>query len=433
MGHIFISYSHADQEYVNKLHAAFLSEGFDAWIDGRIDYGDQWPKVIQKHLDECDAFIIVMSGNSYESEMVQNEITRAREKKKPIFPILLDDESWLIVQAKQYVDVRDGSLPTEKFYKRLEAVTPRKKVVISIPPPPPLDPPTPKQPLISKETIARLIAGILPAGRVLGAFLLIGMVVWAGSLAIPAISSWMPTSTKAPIVTTAPPPIKSPTLPPKIATPTRRSIPASASATATRTVVVSGSNKTSPIDAAKMVRIPGSGNVESFWIDQSAVTTSMFEKFVNATEYTTDAEKNGVGFVWTNLGEQPATQFPGQTGVVYEWKLVSAVNWKNPTREEWMGDQVLQVSWNDALAYCQWAGKELVTIEEWELARTSGLTFDFDADFGEWGENRTSGVYRVVLGRDDVKWGGYTTYLFQEKGFVEYRSANRLTFRCKEK
>lgn len=128
MSHIFISYSHADHEYVNKLHAALLSEGFDAWIDGRIDYGDQWPKVIQKHLDECNAFLIVMSGNSFESDMVQNEITRAREKKKTIFPLLLEGESWLIVQARQYVDVRDGSLPTEKFYKRLEAVTSRKKI-----------------------------------------------------------------------------------------------------------------------------------------------------------------------------------------------------------------------------------------------------------------------------------------------------------------
>ena len=131
MGHIFISYSHADQQYVDKLHAALLSEGFNAWIDGRINYGDQWPKVIQQHLDECDAFIIVMSRNSFESDMVQNELTRAREKKKPIFPILLDGDSWLIVQAKQYVDVRDGSLPTEKFYKRLEAFSRREPPVES--------------------------------------------------------------------------------------------------------------------------------------------------------------------------------------------------------------------------------------------------------------------------------------------------------------
>lgn len=126
MGHVFISYSHKDSVYVHKLQEALQKEGFDAWIDDRIDYGDEWLKVIQKHLDECDAFIIVMSTNSFESDMVQNEVTRVREKRKPVFPLLLDGDNWLIVQAKQFVDVRDGSLPTEKFYRRLESVTPRK-------------------------------------------------------------------------------------------------------------------------------------------------------------------------------------------------------------------------------------------------------------------------------------------------------------------
>jgi formylglycine-generating enzyme required for sulfatase activity len=128
MGHIFISYSHQDKVYVHKLQETLRNEGFDAWIDDRIDYGEEWLKVIEEHLDGCDAFILVMSNNSRKSEMVQNEVTRAREKKKNIFPVMLDGENWLIVQAKQFVDVRDGSLPPEKFYERLEAVASRNKV-----------------------------------------------------------------------------------------------------------------------------------------------------------------------------------------------------------------------------------------------------------------------------------------------------------------
>jgi hypothetical protein len=125
MGFVFISYSHKDKDYVHKLQEALQKERFDVWFDDRIDYADEWLKVIETHLDECAAFIIVMSKNSHESDMVQNEITRAREKKRPIFPLLLEGENWLVVQAKQYVDVRDGSLPPEKFYIRLERVVPR--------------------------------------------------------------------------------------------------------------------------------------------------------------------------------------------------------------------------------------------------------------------------------------------------------------------
>jgi hypothetical protein len=126
MSHIFISYSHKDKDYVHKLQEALQEQGFEVWIDDRIHYGSEWPKVVTRNLDVSDGVIVVLSNNSYESDMVQNEVARAREKKKPIFPLLLDGENWLIVQAKQFVDIRNGSLPTEKFYKRLEEITPRK-------------------------------------------------------------------------------------------------------------------------------------------------------------------------------------------------------------------------------------------------------------------------------------------------------------------
>jgi hypothetical protein len=127
MGHIFISYSHKDKDYVHKLQEALRNEGFDVWIDDRIDYGAEWPKVIQDHLDECDAFIVVVSENAYNSKWVQNELTRAVRKKKPIFPLLLQGDPWLSVETTQYVEVKDQSLPTEKFYTHLGKVALREK------------------------------------------------------------------------------------------------------------------------------------------------------------------------------------------------------------------------------------------------------------------------------------------------------------------
>jgi hypothetical protein len=127
MGHIFISYSHKDKDYVHKLQEALRNEGFDVWIDDRIDYGTEWPKVIQEHLDECDAFIVVVSENAYNSKWVQNELTRAERKKKPIFPLLLHGDTWLSVETTQYVNVKDQSLPTEKFFQRVAEVTSRGK------------------------------------------------------------------------------------------------------------------------------------------------------------------------------------------------------------------------------------------------------------------------------------------------------------------
>lgn len=125
MSHIFISYSHKDKAYVHKLQGALQSEGFDVWIDDRINYGTTWPKVIQRHLDDCGAFIVVMTENAYESEWVQNEVTRARRKNKPFFALLLRGETWLSFEAVQYEDVSGERLPGKKFYEDLARVIPR--------------------------------------------------------------------------------------------------------------------------------------------------------------------------------------------------------------------------------------------------------------------------------------------------------------------
>ena len=130
MSHIFISYSHKDSNYVEKLEKKLIEEGFNVWIDHRIDYGTQWPKAIQKALDACDAFIVVVTENAFESEWVQNEVARAKRKGKPIFPLLLEGEPWLFVEVTQYVDVTDGALPTSRFFESLARVTSSKKKII---------------------------------------------------------------------------------------------------------------------------------------------------------------------------------------------------------------------------------------------------------------------------------------------------------------
>lgn len=119
MEHIFISYSHKDKDYARKLADALEQQGFPVWIDDRIDYGSKWPRAIQENLDKCGAFIVVMTPRSYESDWVQNELSRAQEKGKPIFPLLLEGDNWLPVQSVQYVDVHDGKIPPPRFYEML--------------------------------------------------------------------------------------------------------------------------------------------------------------------------------------------------------------------------------------------------------------------------------------------------------------------------
>jgi Tol biopolymer transport system component len=120
MSHVFISYSKKNQSYARQLAEKLKEEGFDVWIDDRIDYGDTWERVIFKAIDDCSAFLVIMTPESYESRWVLRECQHAENRNKPAFPVLRDGQVFPRYNSTQYVDVRSGQLPPPNFYDKLE-------------------------------------------------------------------------------------------------------------------------------------------------------------------------------------------------------------------------------------------------------------------------------------------------------------------------
>jgi formylglycine-generating enzyme len=132
--------------------------------------------------------------------------------------------------------------------------------------------------------------------------------------------------------------------------------------------------------------------LDPFYIDIHPVTNAQFAEFVRAADYRTESEQLGWSFVFqSHISPDRYQELVRDTvaGAPW-WCKVEGADWGHPegpdsSIESRSQYPVTHVSWNDARAFCAWAGKRLPTEAEWEFAARGGL----EQKLYPWGDELT--------------------------------------------
>lgn len=121
----FISYSRADRFYVDHFIPLLLpvyGQG-SVWFDEQIPGGVEWWQLILDEIGKCDIFLMLISNDSLTSEYCQKECREALRLNKPILPIvvrpktdirgLIADDLKVIVEKINYIDLSQGVKETK--------------------------------------------------------------------------------------------------------------------------------------------------------------------------------------------------------------------------------------------------------------------------------------------------------------------------------
>jgi hypothetical protein len=125
--HVFISYSRADAEIMQRVKDTFNAEGIEVWTDTGIVYGTpNWQVAIEKAIENSACVVCILTPDAKGSRWVREELVYATFYEKPVYMIHASGDSKSVAilgfTVAQEVDVRDEKLFEPRMSQLIERI-----------------------------------------------------------------------------------------------------------------------------------------------------------------------------------------------------------------------------------------------------------------------------------------------------------------------